>query len=260
MDVVFLIDASASVGENNFRGELGFVRKLIRSFNLEPSMTRIAIVSFASRGQIIRHIDHISQPLGFDAKCHLMSRQLDNISYSGGGTYTYGALMEAHVLLKSSRTDAEKVVFLVTDGFSNGGDPRSPARLLKDFGATIFTFGIQTGNIDELRDIASEPSYAYNYLLNSFSELEILARKAVHRDFKIGPYVTADLQSCELVCAKDRIDTKCCDPTASCSCGTGSGRYKCMCPVGYTGSGLTGSCKHRVKKLISLKTSGDEKL
>lgn len=82
--------------------------------------------------------------------------------------------------------NAKKAVFLITDGFSNGGDPRPAANLLKTAGATVFTFGIRTGNVDELHDIASSPGDTYSYFLDSFVEFEALVRRALHR----GKYET----------------------------------------------------------------------
>jgi len=83
-------------------------------------------------------------------------------------------------ILEKSREVASKMVFLITDGFSNGGDPRPAAHLLKNTGAIIFTFGIRTGNVEELHDIASHPEYTHSYLLDSFAEFEALARRALH--------------------------------------------------------------------------------
>lgn len=88
-------------------------------------------------------------------------------------------LFHAQEILESGRPEARKLVFLVTDGFSNGNDPRRAASLLKGLGATIFTFGVQTGNVDELRDIATGPSHCY--FSSSFTEFETLARKALHK-------------------------------------------------------------------------------
>ena len=83
--------------------------------------------------------------------------------------------------MKNTKTEAKKLVFLITDGFSNGNDPRNVANLLKSQGVEIFTFGIQMGNIKELQDIASEPVIDHCYFLQSFMEFRILARKALHR-------------------------------------------------------------------------------
>lgn len=85
---------------------------------------------------------------------------------------------------------ANKVVFLITDGYSNGGDPRPAANLLKSAGAIVFTFGIRTGNVKELHDIASSPGYLYSYLLDSFAEFEALVRHALHRGMCFHIYMT----------------------------------------------------------------------
>lgn len=50
-------------------------------------------------------------------------------------------------VISLARPDAAKAVFLVTDGYSNGGDPRPAATYLRERGVTIFTFGIRNGNI-----------------------------------------------------------------------------------------------------------------
>jgi len=88
-------------------------------------------------------------------------------------------------------------VFLITDGFSNGGDPRPAAHLLKNTGAIVFTFGIRTGNVEELHDIASYPGYTHSYLLDSFAEFEALARRALHRGalFPVENYVACHFTS-----------------------------------------------------------------
>lgn len=69
----------------------------------------------------------------------------------------------------------------MTDGFSNGGSPRNLAKALKLDGVTIFTFGVQTGNIEELFEMASTPAEEHCYILNSFEEFVALARRALHR-------------------------------------------------------------------------------
>ncbi|KAK2521486.1 Svep1 [Columba livia] len=83
-------------------------------------------------------------------------------------------------ILRHARGNATKVIFLITDGYSNGGDPRPVAASLREFGVEIFTFGIWQGNIRELNDMASHPKEDHCYLLHSFTEFEALARRALH--------------------------------------------------------------------------------
>ncbi|KOX71267.1 Sushi, von Willebrand factor type A, EGF and pentraxin domain-containing protein 1, partial [Melipona quadrifasciata] len=246
VELVFLVDASGSVGLNNFQSELNFIKHFLADFSVEPSATRIAIVTFGGRRHIKRNVDQISHTGDNDNKCYLLNKQLNNINYTGGGTYTRGALLEALRILEKGRANARKAVFLITDGFSNGGDPRPAANLLKIEGATIFTFGIRTGNVDELRDIASFPGDTHSYFLDSFVEFEALVRRALHRDLKTGKYVPVTYpDNCNLLCrniSEVGNEQNCCDNFATCACGTVTGHYACICPAGYFGSGLRGSC------------------
>ena len=82
--------------------------------------------------------------------------------------------------MNNARPTASKAIFLVTDGFSNGGDPRPEAKALRKEGVKVYTFGIQNGNVRELYDMASEPKNESCYILDSFEEFEALARRALH--------------------------------------------------------------------------------
>jgi hypothetical protein len=131
------------------------------------------------------------------------------------------------------------VLFLITDGFSNGGDPIPLANELKKKQVTIFTIGIQNGNYKELYELASSPGEFYSYLLDSFQEFENLARRALHVDLKSGDYIPLGINS---PCAGLCEDGDCCDKNALCTCGTTTGHYSCICQPGYYGSGFRNSC------------------
>lgn len=108
-------------------------------------------------------------------------------------------------ILINARKNSKKIIFLVTDGYSNGKDPVPIATKLKEGGVTIFTIGIsklsnkrfpfrewhrtklyffskgiQSGNYIELYNISSAPEEGHSFLLDSFSHFESLARKALH--------------------------------------------------------------------------------
>lgn len=53
LDLVFLIDSSSSVGKANFMSEIKFVKKMLADFNVSYNYTRVAIVTFSSRGKIV---------------------------------------------------------------------------------------------------------------------------------------------------------------------------------------------------------------
>lgn len=100
---MFLVDASGSVGADNFRSELNFVTKLLSDFTVDATAARIAIITFGSPKNVTRNVDQISRHGKNDHKCYLLNKQFSKIAYSGGGTYTRGALLEALVSIPSAR-------------------------------------------------------------------------------------------------------------------------------------------------------------
>ncbi|KAG8455052.1 hypothetical protein GDO86_001318 [Hymenochirus boettgeri] len=239
LDLVFLVDESSSVGHTNFVNELRFVKKLLSDFPVVPSATRVAIVTFSSKTNVQTRVDYISSSQPHQHKCSLLNREIPAITYKGGGTYTKGAFQQAAQILRYSRSSSTKVIFLITDGYSNGGDPRPIAANLRDLGVEIFTVGIWQGNIRELHDMASHPKEEHCYFLHSFAEFEALARRALHEDLPSGSYIQEDTAHCSYLCETGK---DCCDVMASCKCGTHTGQYECICEKGYYGKGLQYEC------------------
>ncbi|XP_013383226.1 sushi, von Willebrand factor type A, EGF and pentraxin domain-containing protein 1 [Lingula anatina] len=240
VDLVFLVDSSGSVGEINFFNELKFVKKLLADFTVAEHATRVAVVTFSSASRIERHVDHLTRPTADRHKCSLLEEDLPKISFTGGGTYTLGAMEEAKEILAAGRQNSSKAVILITDGYSNNGDPRPVAKALRDQNTKVFTFGIRNGNTRELREMASEPKDEHSYILDSFEEFEALARRALHEDLQTGGYVTQDSEKCDNLCEEGKM---CCDSSAACRCGIHTGHYQCVCDPGFYGNGLQGDCK-----------------
>ncbi|XP_065089093.1 sushi, von Willebrand factor type A, EGF and pentraxin domain-containing protein 1-like [Ochlerotatus camptorhynchus] len=248
VDIVFLIDASSSVGKANFHSEIKFVKKLLSDFNVSYNYTRVAVITFSSQKKIFRHIDQISTSIEDNDKCLLLNYQIPKIEFSGGGTYTYGALKEAEEIFNLARVNSKKIIFLITDGFSNGRDPIPLAESLKRSNVVIYSIGIQSGNYAELYNISSQPGDNHSFLLDSFDHFETLARKAFHSDYKSGENIGVNTTLCDVLCLDDPDfiydgSGGCCDENATCSCSTNSGHYSCVCQPGYFGSGLRGKCQ-----------------
>lgn len=53
LDLVFLVDASSSVGAQNFRSELKFVKKLLSDITVDYNHTRISVITFSSSSEIV---------------------------------------------------------------------------------------------------------------------------------------------------------------------------------------------------------------
>ncbi|XP_077981971.1 sushi, von Willebrand factor type A, EGF and pentraxin domain-containing protein 1-like [Glandiceps talaboti] len=239
VELVFLVDSSSSVGFENFMNELKFVKKLLADFTVATWATRVAVVTFSSKHRVKVRIDHISKPNNTLHKCSLLNDEMPTITYDGGGTYTKGAFLAAERVLNSARKNSTQAVFLITDGYSNSGDPRPVAERLRKRGVIVFTFGIHNGNVRELNAMASEPKTEHFYILDSFEEFEALARRALHEDLAVGELIEQDLPKCSKLCSERH---GCCDSIARCVCGIHTGQYQCICPAGYYGNGLQGGC------------------
>ena len=137
VELVFLVDSSASVGSENFFNELKFVKKLLADFTVSTEAARVSVITFSSKNRVVRHIDHMTFATVDKHKCWLLDQELPAIGYTGGGTFTLGAVMEAHKVLDHARPDAVQAVFLITDGYSNGGDPRPAAKRLRERGVQV---------------------------------------------------------------------------------------------------------------------------
>lgn len=240
LEIIFLIDASSSVGEENFENEISFVKRLLSDFNVSYNFTRIALITFSSKSKIIVHVNQISDPSEDNDKCVLLNHQIPRITYSGGGTNTHSAILKGKEIFDATkRKSSKKILILITDGFSNGKSPIPIAQELKLSGVMIFTVGISSGNFKELRAISSKPVSNYNYMLSSFSLFESLARKALHTDYKVGVILPVMNDSlCDSLCDKNGTAASCCDSNSQCACGFHSGHYSCICKPGYYGVGL----------------------
>jgi len=51
---------------------------------------------------------------------------------------------------------------------------------------------------------------------------------------------------CNNLCSENTTNQTCCDDLATCTCGTATGHYACICPPGYFGSGLRGFCQRKL--------------
>lgn len=97
VELVFLVDSSASVGLENFFNELKFVKKLLADFTVAIDATRVVVITFSSSHRVVANVDQVSVPNPNKHKCSLLNEELPSITYVGGGTYTKGALELAEV-------------------------------------------------------------------------------------------------------------------------------------------------------------------
>lgn len=84
-DIVFVIDASGSIGVDNFQKIKQFIKDVIATFDVDPNYTRVGLIKYSSTAKIEFKLNNLTTTSA-------LLKAVDNINYSGGGTSTSDAL------------------------------------------------------------------------------------------------------------------------------------------------------------------------
>lgn len=157
-DIVILVDKSDSVGDHNFEILKNFIRNFLVDFAIGPSASRFSLVTFDNNPNEEFNLNQYSS-------LRAIQQAIMNIPYgrSRGGTDIGHALnftrQNSFTQIRGARTDATKIVILITDGQS---PIDKEAELLKDEYVTIFCVGVTNGiNEQQLRRVSSHNDYTY---------------------------------------------------------------------------------------------------
>lgn len=84
-DIYFVMDASSSIGRQNYKKQKRFLVNLARQFDIGKDKTRIGVLPFSNSYKV-------AIPLGSANDINSLSRAIHNIPYIRGGTHTAAAL------------------------------------------------------------------------------------------------------------------------------------------------------------------------
>ena len=179
LDLMFVLDSSASIAAAGYASEQKFVASLIDFFDIGPDATQVGMISYS----------HTTR-LDFDFKQWNSTASLQKAILSA--TYQYGTATNTHIAMNwasdqfesvssGSRIGTEhvtKVCVILTDGVSGVDLPTiaAAANRLKQLDVNVFTIGLGADfKPTELRAIASEPVDAHFFKLDVVSEIESFA-------------------------------------------------------------------------------------
>ncbi|KAI4530482.1 hypothetical protein MG293_019371 [Ovis ammon polii] len=215
LDLAFMLDASVSVGPENFAQMQSFVRSCALRFDVNPDVTQIGLVVYGSRVQTAFGLDtHLSRAA--------VLRALSQAPYLGGVGSAGTALLHIYdkvmTVQGGARPGVPKAVVVVTGG-SGVEDAAVPAQKLRDNGVSVLVVGV--GPV--LR--------------------EVLRRLAGPRDALIHVAAYADLSHhqdalIEWICREAKRPVNLCKPSPCMNEGTcvlRNGSYRCECQGGWEG-------------------------
>ena len=171
MDIVFLVDGSGSVGQENFDTQIEFLKGVTAAMDIGPgeNQTRIAFMQYESSTTL--------EFLFLDDPAALIT-SLDAVNYSGGGTSTGFAINQAYnqIIVPHKRNNAGAAIIVVTDGAS-GDDVVGPSNAMRNNGVTMAAVGYAGANINELNAIANDPDSDYVFMGTTSADILEMAAK-----------------------------------------------------------------------------------
>ena len=92
MDLAFLIDSSGSISRRNWKKLLQFIKNTIEAFNISPSGSHIASVSYSSNAKVDFKFNTLT---GTRLTVQELHKMVDKIKHQRGFTYIDRALQLA---------------------------------------------------------------------------------------------------------------------------------------------------------------------
>ncbi|XP_043845157.1 von Willebrand factor A domain-containing protein 2 [Dromiciops gliroides] len=209
LDLVFLLDASATVGQANFMKVQSFVKGSSLQFNINRDVTQIGLVIYGSRVQTAFALD--THPTSSS-----LMQAIDQAPYVGGAGSTGSALLhvydEVMTVQKGARPGVSKAVVVITEG-TGTEDAVVPAQKLRSNGISVLVIGVGPILKETLLRLAGSPDFLIN--VASYEDLEN------YQDLFI-----------ERLCEEAKQPVNLCKPSPCMNDGTcilQNGSYRCEC-------------------------------
>ncbi|XP_013410013.1 collagen alpha-1(XXI) chain-like [Lingula anatina] len=176
IDFVMLLDSSGSVKERYFEYEKQAAQILVDYIHNKAPIgyrkSRVALIEYSVSAHFEFRLHTYSTPSA-------INRRIRQVKFDNGGrTATGPALSKAKTELQvNGRSGNVKLVWLITDGYSNsGGNPKIPADQLRAMGATVCVMGVGSSvKWSEVKQIANRDCI---FRADSFAETRTIMRKA----------------------------------------------------------------------------------
>uniref|UniRef100_A0A7M4FSE7 Matrilin 2 n=1 Tax=Crocodylus porosus TaxID=8502 RepID=A0A7M4FSE7_CROPO len=180
IDLVFVIDGSKSLGQDNFEIVKQFVSGILDSLEISPKSARVGLLQYSTQVRTeftLRQFNTAKE----------MKKAVSQMKYMGKGSMTGLALKQ---MFERSFTEAEgarpflsrvpRVCIVFTDGRAQD-EVSEWAGKAKQNGITIYAVGIGKAIEEELREIASEPSDKHLFYAQDFSSMGEISEKLKKR-------------------------------------------------------------------------------
>nr|XP_045000512.1 von Willebrand factor A domain-containing protein 2 [Jaculus jaculus]XP_045000516.1 von Willebrand factor A domain-containing protein 2 [Jaculus jaculus]XP_045000522.1 von Willebrand factor A domain-containing protein 2 [Jaculus jaculus] len=232
LDLVFLLDASASVGPENFAQLQSFVRSCVLQFDVNADVTQVGLVVYGGQVQTAFGLDaHLTQAA--------VLRAVSQAPYLGGVGSAGTALLHIHgkvmTVQKGARPGVPKAVVMITGG-RGAEDAAAPAQQLRNNGISVLVVSVGPVLREAVRRLAG-PRDALIHVA-AYTDLRF------HQDVLI-----------KWICGEAKRPVNLCKPSPCMNEGTcvlRNSSYRCECRGGWEGP----HCGNRVLRGDAPKARG----
>ncbi|XP_010281503.1 PREDICTED: matrilin-2 [Phaethon lepturus] len=176
VDLVFVIDGSKSLGEDNFEIVKQFVSGILDSLEISPKAARVGLLQYSTEVRTEFTLRQFSSAKD-------MKKAVSQMKYMGRGSMTGLALKQ---MFERSFTETEgarpysanvpRISIVFTDGRAQDEVSEWAARAKRN-GIIIYAIGIGKAIEEELLEIASEPSYKHLFYAEDFTAMEDISEE-----------------------------------------------------------------------------------
>ncbi|NWR57463.1 MATN2 protein, partial [Bucorvus abyssinicus] len=176
VDLVFVIDGSKSLGEDNFEIVKQFVSGILDTLEISPKAARVGLLQYSTEVRTEFTLRQFSSAKD-------MKKAVSQMKYMGRGSMTGLALKQ---MFERSFTETEgarpfsanvpRISIVFTDGRAQDEVSEWAARAKRN-GIIIYAIGIGKAIEEELLEIASEPSYKHLFYAEDFTALEDISEE-----------------------------------------------------------------------------------
>ncbi|NWY53904.1 CO6A6 protein, partial [Chionis minor] len=150
-DVMFLMDSSGSIGNENFQKMKNFMRELVNETDVGADRMQFGVVQFSHEPKEEFKLN------SYSTKRDILSA-IDRVSPLQSTTLTGEALkfmLKYFQASSGSRHAVKKVLILITDGESQD-EVKAPATVLQNKGINIYAVGVFNANKTQLEEISGK--------------------------------------------------------------------------------------------------------
>ncbi|NXW94130.1 MATN2 protein, partial [Alopecoenas beccarii] len=176
VDLVFVIDGSKSLGEDNFEIVKQFVLGILDALEISPKAARVGLLQYSTEVRTEFTLRQFSSAKD-------MKKAVSQMKYMGRGSMTGLALKQ---MFERSFTETEgarpfsanvpRISIVFTDGRAQDEVSEWAARAKRN-GIIIYAVGIGKAIEEELLEIASEPSYKHLFYAEDFTAMEDISEE-----------------------------------------------------------------------------------